>query len=38
MLKRHDVGALSIGKAWEVAKSGKQTAEVKIAKARSEAG
>jgi hypothetical protein len=32
------VGALYIGKAWEVAKTGKQTAEVEIAKAKSEAG
>jgi hypothetical protein len=30
------VGALYIGKAWEVAKTGKQTAEVEIAKAKSE--
>lgn len=32
------VGALYIGKAWEVAKAGKQTAEVEIAKAKTEAG
>ncbi len=32
------VGALYIGKAWEVAKTGKQSAEVEIAKAKSEAG
>lgn len=32
------VGALYIGKAWEVAKTGKQTAEVEIAKAKNDAG
>lgn len=32
------VGALYIGKAWEVAKTGKQSAEIEIAKAKSEAG
>lgn len=32
------VGALYIGKAWEVAKTGKQSAEVEIARAKSEAG
>lgn len=31
------VGALYIGKAWEVAKTGKQSAEVEIAKATGEA-
>jgi hypothetical protein len=31
------VGALYIGKAWEAAKTDKQTAEVEIAKAKSEA-
>ena len=32
------VGALYIGKAWEVAKTGKQSAEIEIARAKSEAG
>ncbi len=32
------VGALYIGKAWELAKTGKQNAEVEIAKAKTEAG
>lgn len=32
------VGALYIGKAWEVAKTGKQTAEVEIARAKTDAG
>ena len=32
------VGALYIGKAWEVAKTGKQSAAVEIAKAKTETG
>lgn len=32
------VGALYIGKVWELAKTGKQNAEVEIAKAKTEAG
>jgi hypothetical protein len=38
MLKQHGAGAPYIGKAWEVVNPGKQTAEVEITKAKSEAG
>jgi hypothetical protein len=34
-VRRGCLGALYIGKAWEVAKTGKQSAEVEIAKAKS---